>query len=58
MIYYIVKHDDWDDQFMVFANGIADAVNKVIKYLGDYGVYTEEGISSVERVDYDGVILF
>ncbi len=58
MIYYIVKHDDWNEPFMVFAEDIADAVNKVMKYLDDYGVYTEEGISSVERVDYDGVILF
>ena len=58
MYYYIIKHEDYELPFMVFADSIAEAVSKVMEYLADDGDYTEEGIKSIERVDFDGVILF
>ena len=58
MYYYVIKHEDFDKPFMVFANTIADAVSKVMEYLTEDGIYTEEGIKSIERVDFEGYILF
>lgn len=55
--YYIIKHDDYELPFMVFADNIGEAVEKVMKHLLDDGNYDEEGISSVERIDFDGVVL-
>jgi hypothetical protein len=58
MYYYIIKHEDFDMPFMVFASTIADAVSKVMGYLSETTICTEEGIKTIERVDFDGVILF
>jgi hypothetical protein len=58
MYYYIIKHEDFDMPFMVFAGSIADAVSKVMGYLNETTICTEEGIKSIERVDFDGIILF
>lgn len=57
MYYYIIKHEDFKVPFMVFAGTIAEAINKVMRYLSDDGIYTEEGIKSIERVEFDGIIL-
>ena len=56
--YYIVKHDDYELPFMVFADSIGDAVGWVMKHLNVDGDYEEEGIRSVERKDFDGEVLF
>lgn len=58
MYYYVIKHEDFELPFMVFAGTIAEAVNKVMEHLTEDGVYAEEGIKSIERVDFDGIILF
>jgi hypothetical protein len=58
MFYYLIKHEDFELPFMVFADTIAEAVNKVMEYLAETTICTEEGIKSIERVVFDGVILF
>ena len=58
MYYYIIKHEDFELPFMVFADTIAEAVNKVMEYLAETAICTEEGIKSIERVDFNGVVLF
>lgn len=58
MFYYVIKHEDFDMPFMVFAGSIAEAVSKVMEFLTKDGIYAEEGIKSVERVDFNGIILF
>lgn len=55
--YYIIEHDDYELPFMVFADSIGEAVEKVMKHLLDDGNYEEEGIRSVQRIDFDGVVL-
>lgn len=55
--YYIIKHTDFKTPFMVFAGTVTAAINKVMQYLADDGIYTEEGIESIERVDFDGIII-
>lgn len=57
MYYYIIKHEDFEMPFMVFAGTIAAAVNKVMAYLSEDMICSEEGIKSIERVDFDGIIL-
>lgn len=57
MYYYIIKHEDFEYPFMVFAGTIAAAVSKVMEYLSETTICTEEGIKTIERVDFDGIIL-
>lgn len=59
MEYYIIKHDCYPDlPFMVFADSMVEAIGKVVDFAEKDGY--EEGdiaISSVERKDFDGLIL-
>ena len=59
MEYYIIKHDCYPElPFMVFADSMTEAIEKVVKFAEEDGY--EEGdiaISNVERKDFDGLIL-
>lgn len=59
MEYYIINHDCYPDSpFMVFADGMTEAIEKVVKFAEDDGY--EDGdiaIRSIERKEFDGIIL-
>lgn len=59
MEYYIIKHDGYPEQpFMVFADSMREAIDKVVKFALDDGFDEEDiAISNVERKDFDGIIL-
>ena len=59
MEYYIINHDDYPElPFMVFADSMVEAIEKVVKFAENDGY--DEGdiaISNVERKVFDGLIL-
>lgn len=58
MFYYLVNHEYYEQPFMVFADNMVEAIEKVAKYVRDDGYNAaDESIMSAERVDFDGIII-
>lgn len=58
MFYYLIKHEYYKHPFMVFADSMTEAIEKVAKYVRDDGYNAaDESIMSGERVDFDGILI-